>query len=176
MRSRVLWRWWAFVLASLNGGGLFKGRSGAFVDASKVAMNDTAKYPACLADEDCLDVHFLADHACFQYFCYPHKKEALSAEQAKAMPLPLCRNSAGCPAGHECFRTRDVRNVHSGVCLAPGVSDGCSNHEECAGEKGGKCCNGFCCGEDYFDGLKALPCTRDEGCQVRIFDGFFLVC
>ena len=38
------------------------------------AINDTELYPVCIADSDC-EKNNLDGHACFQYFCYPWKKE-----------------------------------------------------------------------------------------------------
>ena len=29
------------------------------------------------------------------------------------------------------------------------------------------CCNGYCCSEAYFGAMKQLPCTNNEGCQVK---------
>ena len=56
--------------------------------------------------------------------------------------------------------------VTNGVCLDSDSTEMCYEHGECAG-KGGKCCNGYCCSEDYFDAMKQLPCTNNEGCQVQ---------
>ena len=56
--------------------------------------------------------------------------------------------------------------VTNGVCLDSDSHEMCYEHEECAG-KGGKCCNGYCCSQPYFGAMKQLPCTNNEGCQVR---------
>ena len=39
------------------------------------AINDTEKYPVCVADSDC-EKKNLIGHACFQYFCYPWQEKA----------------------------------------------------------------------------------------------------
>ena len=36
--------------------------------------------------------------------------------------------------------------------------------------KGGECCNGYCCNEEYFSALAEMPCFNDLGCSVRSFD------
>ena len=60
-------------------------------------INDIQKYPACLVDNDCTEMHKLRDHACFQYFCYPWKSEP---DVASAPPRPLqeCRRASDCPS------------------------------------------------------------------------------
>ena len=40
-------------------------------------------------------------------------------------------------------------------------------HDDCLGS-GGKCCNGFCCNEKYFNEIKNLECFSDDGCKVKI--------
>ena len=60
-------------------------------------INDIKKYPACLVDNDCTEMHKLRDHACFQYFCYPWKS---MPDVASAPPRPLqeCRRASDCPS------------------------------------------------------------------------------
>ena len=60
-------------------------------------INDIQKYPACLVDNDCTEMHKLRDHACFQYFCYPWKS---MPDVASAPPRPLqkCRRASDCPS------------------------------------------------------------------------------
>ena len=69
------------------------------------------------------------------------------------------------------FRHPDKRRISKGICLKNSPSR-CDTHDECIGS-GGKCCNGFCCNDVYFNAIKELPCLNDEGCQVsiRIFPG-----
>ena len=52
-----------------------------------------------------------------------------------------------------------------GVCIP---NEECFGHEDCAGNENGrtKCCNDFCCTEDYFDSLPKLPCEEDVYCEV----------
>ncbi len=152
----------------------------ALVVASTSAqvLRDTKKYPACLVDEDCLEYHKLADHVCYQYFCYPHKKatEALEASQAGAFKdLPPCSRRRPCASSQSgpgkerqvCRRHHDKRRVSVGVCVGERSNKECSSHSDCAGDAGGFCCNEYCCGQEYFDALKRLPCSNDIGCQVR---------
>ncbi len=49
--------------------------AGGGVASGPFLMSDTAKYPVCIDDVDCKERHKLKDHACFQYFCYPWKKQ-----------------------------------------------------------------------------------------------------
>ena len=60
-------------------------------------INNIKKYPACLVDNDCTEMHKLRDHACFQYFCYPWKS---MPDVASAPPRPLqeCRRASDCPS------------------------------------------------------------------------------
>lgn len=132
-------------------------------------MNDTKLYPACLMDSDCPKRSNM-DLVCFQYFCYPWRETA--EESSASRPLDSCRHSKDCVASAgedekpECFRHHDRRRITRGFCIDS--IDECSYHDECEGI-GGKCCNGYCCNEEYFEALMALPCTRDEGCQVKGF-------
>ncbi len=136
-------------------------------------LNDTSLYPACLTDDDCKSYHRKRDHVCYQFFCYPWKSEAVDADTAASRPLKTCRKDKECggaaagDADVECFRHSDLRRVTNGLCLAPNRK--CKAHEECV-NKGGKCCNSYCCNQEYFDELKKLPCTADLGCQVRTLD------
>ena len=70
-----------------------------FVGAASAVkqINDIQKYPACLVDNDCTEMHKLRDHACFQYFCYPWKS---MPDVASAPPRPLqeCRRASDCPS------------------------------------------------------------------------------
>ena len=133
-------------------------------------INDIKKYPACLEDSDCETRHKLQDHACFQYFCYPWKKTAVTAS-AKPKPLNECRRNKDCASGaapnqrQKCFRHHDKRKITSGICVDS--FDDCDSHDECIG-KGGKCCNGYCCNGDYFEAIKSFPCSTDLGCEVSI--------
>ena len=70
-----------------------------FVGAASAVkqIDDIQKYPACLVDNDCTEMHKLRDHACFQYFCYPWKS---MPDVASAPPRPLqeCRRASDCPS------------------------------------------------------------------------------
>ena len=76
-------------------------------------MNDTKTYPACLTNEEC-DIHdsrkgnAKQHSACFQYFCYPWKEEAVTADKKQKALFKGCRNSKDCPVVKgrkgECFR------------------------------------------------------------------------
>jgi len=141
-------------------------------------INDIKKYPACLVDNDCTEMHKLRDHACFQYFCYPWKS---MPDVASAPPRPLqeCRRASDCPSvthpsGNKkqpfqkeaepqvCFRHHDRRRINSGICIDS--RDECSSHDQCQG-KGGKCCNGFCCNGQYFEAIKNFECMGKLGCE-----------
>merc|ERR1712165_119177 len=110
-----------------------------------VQINDMKTYPPCLGDDDCENRHHLQDHRCFQYFCYPWKKAAVTAS-AKPRPLKECRRTKDCVAGggpdkavgQKCYRHNDRRKVTSGICV-DSIGE-CSSHDECQ-DKGGKCCN-----------------------------------
>ena len=127
-------------------------------------INDTDKYPICMTNEEC-EAKNLDGHACFQYFCYPWKKQAKLASEKK--PLELCRTSKDCPkmlgGPAKCYRHYEKRKITSGICV-PSI-DTCEVHEDCYA-KGGKCCNGFCCNEEYFSALADLPCFTNLGCKV----------
>ena len=132
-------------------------------------MNDTKTYPPCLQNEDCKKNHLLQDHACFQYFCYPWKKTSEDRpggeeEEEEDAPLKLCRKSKQCSEGQTCFRNYNRRGVSNGVCLDKAEVEDCVTHEDCPDKK---CCNGYCCSQQYFEALMTLPCTSDMGCQVR---------
>ena len=128
-------------------------------------LNDTETYPPCLQNEDCEKNHRLTDHACFQYFCYPWKTTPTEAGEADDSGLTLCRRSKDCAEGRDCVRNYDRRGVSKGVCLEESDTLDCIAHEECEGETP-KCCNGYCCSQEYFDAILTLPCTSDLGCQV----------
>ena len=46
------------------------------------AINDTNKYPVCIADSDC-EKSNLDGHACFQYFCYPWQQKPTEVKLVK---------------------------------------------------------------------------------------------
>lgn len=132
-------------------------------------MTDTSKFPACLGDSECNDLDSRKElpknhHACFQYFCYPWKEEATTADETNL--FKSCRKNSQCKVngkkGH-CYRHPDKRRISKGICLKNSPSR-CDTHDECIGS-GGKCCNGFCCNDVYFNAIKELPCLNDEGCQ-----------
>jgi len=134
-------------------------------------MSDTSKYPACLGDSECNEHDSRKQlsknhHACFQYFCYPWQQEATTADKTKELLFKGCRKNSQCKVngkkGH-CYRHPDKRRISKGICLK-GRPNTCDTHDECIGF-GGKCCNGFCCKDVYFDAIKGLPCLNDEGCQ-----------
>lgn len=130
------------------------------------AINDTKKYPVCIDDSDC-EKKNLDGHACFQYFCYPWQpKEQQASDPVR--PLESCRKDNDCPQMQggpaKCFRHFERRKVTYGVCVAS--IDRCDVHDDCYA-KGGKCCNGYCCNEDYFQALSEMPCFNDLGCKVR---------
>ena len=129
------------------------------------------KYPACLGNEDCFDVHRLQNHACFSYMCYPIEKQEVGPED-DPLPFKQCRNSRECPAyetpegqkKQTCNKNYDRRNVPLGICVDDTFD--CVEHADCEGN-GGKCCNGVCCSESYFGAIGKLPCVTDMGCKVR---------
>ena len=61
------------------------------------------------------------------------------------------------------LRHPDKRRITSGICIEEKKS--CDDHDECKGF-GGKCCNGFCCNEKYFNEIKSLECITHDGCKV----------
>jgi hypothetical protein len=87
----------------------------------------------------------------------------------KKKPLALCRSNNDCTKGTNlratCFRHTNRRTVTNGICVD--AEDECYDHSECDGpNQGGKCCNGYCCREEYFAEMKKLECKNDFGCQV----------
>ena len=62
------------------------------------------------------------------------------------------------------FRHSDKRNINRGICLKGSERD-CDKHNDCNGY-GGKCCNGYCCSNKYFEEIQKIACVSDEGCQV----------
>jgi len=135
-------------------------------NVSSVAnMNNTKRFPACLEDNDC---RRLESHVCFQYFCYPWQAPRTLAS-AEPLPLDLCRMDKDCGIKNgvkqRCFKHHDKRKITSGICIPIGSEKTCISHEECE-EKGGKCCNSYCCNEVYFNAIQKLPCSSNEGCQV----------
>ena len=138
---------------------------------SPYQMKDTKTYPACVDNADCET--FLENHACFQYFCYPWKKEASTAAGAKTRPLELCRRDKDCPKkspggpSPKCVRNYDKRRVTNGVCVDEEAE--CSDHGDCSrANKGSRCCNGNCCSQEYFEAMQRMPCKENEGCQVSV--------
>ena len=136
-----------------------------------LTMNNTERFPACIEDNDC---RRLDNHVCFQYFCYPWQTVSSVAADLP-LPLDLCRSNKDCPKKgkqekQECFRHHDKRKITSGICIPS--QDSCSEHDECEG-KGGKCCNGYCCNQVYYEAIQNLPCVSNEGCQVN-FDFYFI--
>eukprot|EP00096_Caligus_rogercresseyi_P004759 TRINITY_DN1920_c0_g2_i1.p1 TRINITY_DN1920_c0_g2~~TRINITY_DN1920_c0_g2_i1.p1 ORF type:complete len:293 (-),score=68.15 TRINITY_DN1920_c0_g2_i1:467-1345(-) len=126
-------------------------------------------YSPCLDDKDCTKVHS-DGWACFQYFCYPWSSKAEDAPTEK--PFESCRRVKDCPVGPqgekgECYRHYNRRRVTSGICLDS--EEQCDSHEECGDRK---CCNGFCCDDEYFDGIKTFPCTTDDGCKDLLLGEF----
>ena len=137
------------------------------VVSAVLSMNNTERYPACIEDNDC---RRLDNHVCFQYFCYPWQTvSSIASEQP--LPLDLCRSPKDCPKKgaekQDCFRHHDKRKITSGICIPP--AETCSEHEDCE-DRGGKCCNGYCCNEVYYEAIQNLPCVSNEGCQVRNYD------
>ena len=130
-----------------------------------LSMNNTERYPACIEDNDC---RRLENHVCFQYFCYPWQIVS-SVATDEPLPLDLCRSPKDCrkkgAEKQDCFRHHDKRKVTSGICTPS--TDTCSEHEDCE-DKGGKCCNSYCCNEVYYEAIKNLPCVSNEGCQVKL--------
>ena len=159
------------VLLLLASALVFLARSASAV----VALTNSSLYPVCFADGDCEKVHKLRDHACFQYFCYPWRTDvsAEADEPAPELPLKLCRRSKECrdPATPEerpkCFRHPERRKVTNGVCVGPDETEMCETHGDCV-DLGGKCCNGYCCNEEYFRAMGEMPCAEDKGCKVSI--------
>ena len=62
------------------------------------------------------------------------------------------------------FRHPDKRSISQGICIKERKY--CDMHDDCLGS-GGKCCNGFCCNEKYFNEIKNLECFSDDGCKVK---------
>ena len=142
---------------------------GLLLPASTMAVlliNDTAKYPVCISDSDC-EAHNFDGYACFQYFCYPWQNKPQMASEAELRPLKTCRKDSDCPhmqgGPAKCYRHYEKRKVAYGVCV-PSI-DKCSTHSDCYA-KGGKCCNDYCCNEEYFQALADMPCFNDLGCKV----------
>lgn len=128
-------------------------------------MNDTKTYPACLGEQEC---EKLDGHACFKFLCYPWKPKAIVAD--KKPKFKGCRRNKDCGgkgSKKTCLRHHDKRNIYQGFCVDDKIRQ-CDAHTDCNanGKKyGGKCCNGYCCSEAYFNEIKKIPCSTNEGCQ-----------
>jgi len=118
------------------------------------SINDIQTYKPCIVDSvECPD-----NQACFQYFCYP--KEA-SAEE----PLTSCKKNSECDGWSPNKTEKCFKEGQSGVCIPAEDYEMCEAHEDCEG-RGEKCCNDYCCNNDYFQALLEVPCRqKDTDCM-----------
>ena len=91
--------------------------------ATSQTLPDLARFPACVTDPDCAAVsgRQAADYKCFQYMCFPW------ADQSLGRPYRACKRRSDCEGllgeeggdggPGECYRHRDRRRVHGGICL-----------------------------------------------------------
>ena len=63
------------------------------------------------------------------------------------------------------IRHPDRRQVSRGICIDEKMW--CDISDDCKGF-GGKCCNGFCCNDIYFNEIKNLKCMNDDSCKTKI--------
>ena len=126
-------------------------------------INDPQTYKPCTLDPTVCP----ADQACFKYFCYPKKASA-------GEPLKSCSKNSKCPGYNQRPRTEKcLKEGRNGVCVSVEDYEMCEAHDECK-DRGGKCCNDYCCNVEYFDALLKTACPEgDEDCEVRYFLGFF---
>ena len=90
--------------------------------SGKSRPRNMTAHPACVNDEDCagLSEARAEDYRCFQYMCYPWRREDSAS-------FRHCRRTSDCRGLEEeegglgedgtCWRHPDRRNVHSGICL-----------------------------------------------------------
>jgi len=127
-----------------------------------------APFKACIDDSDCSSQG--NGYACFQYICYPWEDDsAVAKEDRKA----TCKSNEQCGSDLVCFRHHDRRNIHKGLCMEE-IKD-CSENgkSDCKHGPNRSCCNGqYCCGQEYFDQLKQLPCVNDQGCKDMGYGNF----
>jgi hypothetical protein len=125
----------------------------------------SAPFKACIDDSDCSDRG--SGFACFQYICYPWSDDSAikSSDRKKT-----CKSNDNCPDGLSCFRHHDRRQIHRGLCMEPITDCSENGRDDCAQRE---CCNGqYCCGQEYFDQLKQLPCVNHLGCKDLGYGNF----
>lgn len=144
---------------------------GAGVESS-TAMRDVSAYPACVTDEDCLDVseQKQEDFKCFQYMCYPwnsreeHQREgAFRTCKRRSDCQHLLQEEGGEGDDGDCYRHPNRRTVHTGICLDMREIVPCFDHASC--EPPLKCTNGVCGDGEYFKALRDMECQDDDLCQ-----------
>jgi len=128
-----------------------------------------APFKACIDDSDCgTEGH---GFACFQYICYPWADDtAIPAKDKKE----TCKSNDDCTGQLKCFRHHDRRQIHRGLCMEPETDCSENGRDDCkAAGAQRECCNGqYCCGQEFFDQLKQLPCVNHLGCKDLGYGNF----
>lgn len=127
-----------------------------------------APFTACIDDSDCRNQGL--NFACFQYICYPWENDSSVAEKDRK---GTCKSNDDCKTA-SCFRHHDRRQIHKGLCMDEARDCSENGRDDCkGGASGQECCNAqFCCGEEYFSQLKALPCVNHLGCKDLGYGNF----
>jgi hypothetical protein len=128
-----------------------------------------APFLACIDDSDCS----VKGHgfACFQYICYPWADDtAIPAKDRKE----TCKSNDDCSNQLKCFRHHDRRQIHRGLCMEDITDCSENGRDDCkAAGAQRECCNGqYCCGQEFFDQLKQLPCVNHLGCKDLGYGNF----
>jgi len=120
-----------------------------------------AAFKACIDDSDCSSQG--SGYACFQYICYPWKNDsAVPIDDRKS----TCKANKHCRDNLKCFRHHNRAKVHMGLCMEGIVFCSDNGESDCKHGPNRSCCNGqYCCGEEYFNQLKQLPCVNDQSCK-----------
>jgi len=127
-----------------------------------------APFKACIDDSDCGEQG--NGYACFQYICYPWEDDSAVPKKDRKS---TCKSNEQCDSDLTCYRHHDRRNIHKGLCMEPTVDCSENGSSDCKDGPNRACCNGqFCCGQEYFDQLKGLPCVNDQGCKDMGYGNF----
>eukprot|EP00092_Neocalanus_flemingeri_P087090 GFUD01109835.1.p1 GENE.GFUD01109835.1~~GFUD01109835.1.p1 ORF type:complete len:241 (-),score=46.06 GFUD01109835.1:248-970(-) len=133
------------------------------------SIRDLEDYPACVIDEDCLDIsdEMGKDYKCFQYMCYPWNDSELEGQFKKCQSKDDCKElseeEGGDGGDGDCFRHHDIKQVAKGICLRQNEAQSCSEHLDCPHTL--QCVNKYCGDGEYFAALGEQQCVDDSVCR-----------